>query len=156
MCYSYDESILHILRNCAETKSAWMELLLPTHTTTFFIAGLREWILNNINCYTLPPKTTFPRHVFFSMLIWHAWKRRNAFVFNDECPSMHTTVQCYLVWTAHFRTRLPTLQSHVQTYIEWKPSANNWITLNTDVSTNTSSGMSTIRGASLLRWLLAY
>ncbi|KAK8486111.1 hypothetical protein V6N12_010315 [Hibiscus sabdariffa] len=161
-CGCYNESILHILRDCPPVRSIWQSIIPQADHECFFGASLEHWIVSNIKASRAFGRDTLPRSLFFSSFIWQVWKRRNDFVFNGECLPLPDIYRIGFVWASHFVASIPdaAMDSHAAIdLIKWTAPPHDWVSLNTDAAVSSSYNFGAIGG--VLRgpagdWLRGY
>ncbi|KAK8572428.1 hypothetical protein V6N12_028481 [Hibiscus sabdariffa] len=80
---------------------------------------------------------------------YNVWKRRNDFVFNDECLPLPDIYQIGFVWASHFAATIPdvAMGSHAAIdSIHWVAPPHDWISLNTDAAVSSLNNFGTIGG----------
>ncbi|KAK9020995.1 hypothetical protein V6N11_011006 [Hibiscus sabdariffa] len=81
-CGCYNETILHILRDCPPVRSFWQSIIPQADHECFFGASLEHWIVSNIKATRAFGRDTPPWSLFFSTFIWqtappHDWVSLN-------------------------------------------------------------------------------
>ncbi|KAE8703862.1 hypothetical protein F3Y22_tig00110462pilonHSYRG00231 [Hibiscus syriacus] len=108
-----------------------------------------DWILYCVSCTRLCCLTDGPWQQLFPALIWQMWKRLNSFIFTGKSLDMSTLIHTSLQWarlykiapTQHF---LP--YSSIVENVQWSPSPDDWICLNSDATVSTITGVGSIGG----------
>ncbi|KAK8476102.1 hypothetical protein V6N11_071089 [Hibiscus sabdariffa] len=129
-CGFFNETILHILRDCPPMRSFWQSLIPQSDHDYFFGAPLEHWIFSNIRTSRVFGRGTPPWSCFFPSFLWQVWKRRNDFVFNGECLPLPDVYRIGLVWASHFAATVPdvVMDSHAATdFIQWVAPPHDWV-----------------------------
>ncbi|CAN0856366.1 hypothetical protein LINGRAHAP2_LOCUS6476 [Linum grandiflorum] len=135
-CPGFQESVLHVLRDCPVASALWKALLPPNQWHDFFSASAEDWWWGNLQ--------RFDRQVNFGLGCWVIWKARNQCVFNNDSIStegLHAQVACWATTLLQCETEANELRqanSTVRTVREvaWEPQSEPWLTLNVDGSVN--------------------
>ncbi|KAL4360986.1 hypothetical protein GQ457_04G014920 [Hibiscus cannabinus] len=85
-CHMADESVLHTLRDCVESKAAWMQLLAPRMREVFFQLDLHSWLRCNLSSHVALPGDDIPWRILFASLLWQLRKNKNDLIFNNLPP----------------------------------------------------------------------
>ncbi|KAJ1434239.1 Reverse transcriptase zinc-binding domain [Sesbania bispinosa] len=139
ICYQSDESILHVVRDCAWARNVWLHFLPRQLYREFFTLNLTDWILFNPSSRQKSSSNkdwdlTFP---FVAAGVWFS---RNAFLFdNSSLDSMVTSFAVHRqIEEAHcvFRSVNQQLRSDNSPphWIRWFPPKPDWIKINSDGS----------------------
>ncbi|KAJ1387935.1 Reverse transcriptase zinc-binding domain [Sesbania bispinosa] len=76
LCMNYEETSLHILRDCCHTRGVWVALSNGVLPGNFSHQNLSYWISSNLNC-----AAGQDWNVLFGIAVWLIWQGRNAWVF---------------------------------------------------------------------------
>ncbi|KAK8502138.1 hypothetical protein V6N11_084445 [Hibiscus sabdariffa] len=129
-CGCYNESILHILRDCPHVRTFWQSIIPQAYHECFFGALLEHWIVSNIKATRAFGRDTPPWSLFFSSFIWQVWKRRNDFVFNGECLPLPDIYRIGFVWASHFAASIPDAAMDIPAaidFIQWIAPPHDWL-----------------------------
>lgn len=82
LCQEQEETNLHLVRDCQESKKIWNFFVPPQLQPKFYSLPLRDWILWNITSIrsgVLSRKWKMK----LPIVCWNIWKWRNALIFNN-------------------------------------------------------------------------
>ncbi|CAN0873383.1 Putative ribonuclease H protein At1g65750 [Linum grandiflorum] len=135
-CPGFQESVLHILRDCPVASALWKALLPPNQWHDFFSASIEDWWWDNLQ--------RSDHQDNFGLGCWVIWKARNQRVFNNDSIStegLRAQVACWATTLLQCETEANELHqanSTVRTVREvaWEPQSEPWLTLNVDGSVN--------------------
>ncbi|KAK9037917.1 hypothetical protein V6N11_022816 [Hibiscus sabdariffa] len=150
ICASSDESILHVLRDCQSTATLWSSIISRQQLREFFHLEIADWILYNLNSRCLLEGSNIPWNIFFAVLVWQIWKRRNSIVFSDvDIPNMVLLSHCRS-WSHHIISTIPMPlhgpRSTLHENIQWQPASSDFCTLNVDGAVALPSSLGTAGG----------
>ncbi|XVF33779.1 hypothetical protein REPUB_Repub18cG0000300 [Reevesia pubescens] len=74
-CGERDESIIHVLHDCKDSKQTWLKLNREACQMDFFHANLQDWLLSNLSAQKT--HDNLPWMIIFSTIIWLLWYWRN-------------------------------------------------------------------------------
>ncbi|KAK9042587.1 hypothetical protein V6N11_017654 [Hibiscus sabdariffa] len=144
-CHMADESILHTLRDCVESKEAWLQLFAPDMRRFFFQQDLHSWLRCNLCSHIALSGSDIPWRILFASLLWQLWKNQNDLVFNNSTSPVESLVQKSLALARYFNEPLKqfsNLKHRMDQHHVWSRPPLGWICLNVDgdVSSSTCIG----------------
>ena len=149
-CHREDETIHHALRDCPLSKRIWNQLGRRPNDS-FFTQNLHDWLNTNATSRQIHAPGQLRWHLIFLFGIWFLWKGRNNLIFKnlDHNPNLAKVIldralEYYFCANNSFATKRLVLRN-----ISWEKPRNGWLTLNTDGSVASVSGIA--GGGGLLR-----
>ncbi|KAK8483309.1 hypothetical protein V6N11_019422 [Hibiscus sabdariffa] len=88
ICHTFDESTLHLLRDCPATKQIWEKLPPSCLPINFFSLCMDDWLRLNLGSNALIQDWNIPWNLVFTSLLWHIWKNRNEAVFAESSNTL--------------------------------------------------------------------
>ncbi|CAL1373186.1 unnamed protein product [Linum trigynum] len=142
-CGNYEETILHLLRDCYPARFFWLRWIPQEEHQSFFSSSREDWFRDNI----LKEDVTdsgMNWNSFFSIAVWLIWKNRCTGCFQGlhkamSAPSLAFSIhQRALLW--HKAWQAPTVNfgrhgskpERVEKQIQWSFPRNGWVKLNVD------------------------
>ncbi|KAK9023907.1 hypothetical protein V6N11_004094 [Hibiscus sabdariffa] len=140
-CHMAEETVLHTLRDCKESKAAWL-LILPPDMHRVFFQQDRSWLRGNLDSHVILPDDIC-WSILFASLSWQLWKNRNDLVFNSMTSPAESLVHKSLVWVRYDNESQKLVSAPVHRIEHahvWVCPPFRWIYLNVDgaLSPNTS------------------
>lgn len=142
-CRLHEETIFHVLRDCAFATQIWLNLL-PQGNTTFFSDSRLSWFKSQ----SLPrlPNDSTPsswHHIFLNG-IWQLWKARNSLVFDNKLSSAESVTLKILKDAMNTAVAFRSDPLRSQLLPRWIPPEAPFFKLNTDgafKSSNAAGGL---------------
>ncbi|GLT50394.1 hypothetical protein SLA2020_238810 [Shorea laevis] len=159
-CESFDETPIHLLRDCYYTKVIWG--LLGFVSSEFFTLTFFQWLKN----FSMAPQRISHSRVsspeLFLSAVWLIWKDRNALVFRNKQvrpQDLCSQIFQHAKYTKLAMNPLLPVRHSQPRWVSWKPPDDGWFKLNTDGSfareSNSASAGGLIRN-SLGSWLTGF
>ncbi|KAK4280376.1 hypothetical protein QN277_012007 [Acacia crassicarpa] len=136
-CGDDSESLIHVLRDCSETRKLWMLVGGPSLMSRFFQLERQPWLSKSIQRGRNRGKEGWSE--LFSTVCWLIWQRRNAIIFKNTCPSndsiMHRARSIVETMSkASLMLKGVNLNGRPEQprSISWSPPCQGWVKLNVD------------------------
>ena len=84
ICNDYEETTLHMLRDCMEARMIWLQFIEYCYWDNFFSMSLNDWLLVNLRSEDMCSKTGTLWNLAFGTICWILWNWRNRTLFEDE------------------------------------------------------------------------
>ncbi|WCJ36333.1 Polynucleotidyl transferase ribonuclease H-like superfamily protein [Euphorbia peplus] len=149
-----DESVLHVLRDCAKAKQIWDAFIPPVMSSFFYSCSLDAWLDENL-------KVTYSVFniewgIIYGFIVWWLWKFRNERIFEGKADVVLTVEfivakakECKVAYTTASRVTAPIREERM---VKWIPPDDGWIKINTDGASKGNPGLASaggvLRGAS--------
>ena len=140
LCGTYEESLLHIIRDCFVAQNIWISIEASLVQSDFFDQSLQEWLTWNLSSQTRSVYGV-PWPLFFAACCMLLWRSGNSFIF--EGVQMDTQqLFHWIIWTAKDYNMAQNIVLvakekaagfHVK-QIGWTPPPCSWVKINTDGS----------------------
>ncbi|XP_028786509.1 uncharacterized protein LOC114742412 [Neltuma alba] len=144
-CGSHCESLLHVLRDCDDTRCLWSSMVKYSLLDRFFSLELTDWLQFNIR----NPGGSFGDgwSEFFATICWLLWSSRNERIFEGKwTPNAMLIAKARHILSnlkqAATKLRGSNLNGHRVTVqgIKWSPPPPGWVKLNVDGAFSTLHG----------------
>ncbi|KAK8529359.1 hypothetical protein V6N12_060142 [Hibiscus sabdariffa] len=134
-CSNQPETVLHALRDCADSRHCWMQIT-PSPILHSFSMNARNWISCNISASFLHPFFKLPWNLIFASFTWQLWKWRNDVVFSNDSQSDAALINRNIALAKHFNGSISppaplSLPLHTNAST-WPPPSSGWHCLNVD------------------------
>jgi ribonuclease HI len=135
-CYQFEESILHVLRDCPMAAQTWQHLLRIDARGNFFTTPLQDWIVLNLTSQLGYNSEAEWDSIWATTcyLLWY-WRNKRTHDENYVSPIKPWAVVMEYVRTYNDGIALDRqVQSgnKTQVFVAWKAPPNGWCALNTD------------------------
>lgn len=97
-CPDIKESLLHVLRDCPQATTMWMEIVPVSKRTMFFTIEAKDWLLTNIKNELRFDVESCP--TIFGITLWKIWNWRNEAIFAAKDYNITTKL---VVMVDHFK-----------------------------------------------------
>ena len=91
-CKKEPETIIHMLRDCSESKEIWKHLGISVENRSFFSSDLLTWLTTNSAKNKVILHNHPPCKIVFMHAIWLLWKQRNKTIFQNNNFNPNLTV----------------------------------------------------------------
>ncbi|KAJ1433963.1 Ribonuclease H domain [Sesbania bispinosa] len=158
LCMNYEETSLHILRDCCHSRAVWLALSHGVLPGNFSFQNLSMGISSNLDSAAGHEWSSL-----FSIAIWLIWQSRNAWVFEGVVFNSSSLVHKIIAY-AQAGTAIqsyPVRQSHSyrDEFIKWSFPDPGWLKINVDGSVwkelNWAGCGGVVRGADG-KWMLGF
>ncbi|PKI56870.1 hypothetical protein CRG98_022757 [Punica granatum] len=132
-CRAPEESILHILRECASTTNLWSSLGIPPSKKGTFVLPFDERLKLNCEAYELHSLSILWK-IVFPYALRSLWKQRNKRIFEGYQPNTTLLYRKCLELSAEYFASMKhaTTKSITTIQDKWSPLPEHWIKLKTD------------------------
>ncbi|PKI60526.1 hypothetical protein CRG98_019002 [Punica granatum] len=113
-CSSTVETILHVLRDCPSTRSAWYRLVPMNIRGRFFLEPLKPWLILN------PGSRDEKWATLFGVACWLFWGWRNKGLFKQDFVRPRDEVQATRATTHNFEHARDLWSNTTQPRREWR------------------------------------
>ena len=160
-CKKEPETIIHMLRDCTESKEIWERLGISVENGSFFSSDLHTWLTTNAAKNQVIWHNQPPWKIVFMHAIWLLWKQRNKFIFQSTNFNPNLTV--HIVSQASefhwYATDWKAVNRFIMKDVRWERPRRGWWKLNTDGSSLGNPGLA--GGGGILRdemgsWVLGF
>ena len=129
-CQCEVESILHLLHDCVNNSN-------------FFSLSLQDWLFSNATSNLHHNSGPLPWNLVFLFSLWLLWKDRNLCVFNQKNPNPNLDKDIVDRAAKFFFCAYNGLVTKrmITKSIRWEKPRAGWLTLNTDGSAGSNSGL---------------
>lgn len=134
-CNSGVEDVLHVVRDCGYAGNMWVDLIHPRYMSSFFIAGLRDWIALNLK-KELGKTSTSDWNLIWGVAVWLLWKWRSNSIFRTDFIKPYNPLAVVnSVWRTFAQSedlREVVNSSTTVTRVTWEPPQLGWVKVNVD------------------------
>ncbi|KAK7244185.1 hypothetical protein RIF29_39003 [Crotalaria pallida] len=151
ICLQYEETRLHMLRDCSHAVQIWHSLVPRNEWQEFFFDPLHNWLESNLTC---GKRNNINWDVTFGTGLQVIWHMRNLSVFEGKAINVQGAVMQinllaneYNKCNALSRVGLNCNNSSSSpSLIGWSPPMEGWVKLNSDGSVKSVDGLATCGG----------
>ncbi|GER30653.1 polynucleotidyl transferase [Striga asiatica] len=140
-CSLHEETLLHVLRDCAAATQVWLRLVPVVARPKFFCLQFRSWLTSNLfnRPHILVDDDSW--EYTFGVTLWKIWLWRNSSV-----REIRAFVNSILHFAEGARKVGSTGTTRFQRLVCWEPPSDSWIKMNSDGAHNGSSGLASAGG----------
>ena len=142
-CRDELETIIHLLRDCGDSKDLWKQLGISEMDKNFFTCDLHTWLTVNawkeqLNCHSKPPW-----NIVFLFAIWMLWKQRNSVIFHNRDPNPNLATHIISQVSDFYWCAAEWKKANIFTMknIRWERPSSGWRKLNMDGSSLGNPGI---------------
>lgn len=140
-----EETMLHLLRDCAAARSIWKGVGGAANYPSFFTGNLQQWIACKMRAEGLTHSEKWP--IAFALTLWWNWRWRNCLSFgrgNDIPIDTGTFLRQQIdsaVRAWYNEEPAATTNHKREVFIKWETPPPGWVALNTDGASNGAPGL---------------
>ncbi|KAK4476678.1 hypothetical protein RD792_015838 [Penstemon davidsonii] len=138
-CHSFEETIIHTLRDCTWAKRIWEFLITPTQFLSFMNLPPSSWLHDNLTGMSfnniIYPNISWDR--LFAATVWAIWKSRNSAVFANKVEHTREIVFTIKKMVMDFEHAFPgkkLISKATTVQADWVKPDKGWFKVNTDGS----------------------